>query len=73
MFNDLQAEDQAQTYEKILIAAIEQYENNCEDEHQVGALAVVEFCKEHGLNKPSMYEVANGKRNTHKGFVCEAI
>lgn len=26
------------------------------------------FCKENGLNTPSMYEVMSGKRRTHKGY-----
>ena len=47
MFSEINAENEAQDYEKILIASIEYYENNCKDEHQAEALAVVEFCKEH--------------------------
>ena len=26
------------------------------------------FCREHGLNSPSMYEVVSGKRKSYKGF-----
>jgi len=29
-----------------------------------------EFCRQHGLNKSAMYEVARGKRNHHKKYTC---
>lgn len=28
------------------------------------------FCRDHGLNKSAMYEVARGKRRHHKQYIC---